>query len=487
MVKKTVKLDIPTRAIACIYAIALFAFNFFRIFDNNFWGDEAFSIRLARMSVSDMLAATAQDVHPPLYYLLLIGGYNLLGDHGFTYHIVSIIPYLVFLIFSLTFIWKKFGASVAILMTTFVSLLPMAVKYNVEVRMYSLASLFMLFAFCSFYYMITDKKLINYVLFVLSSLAAAYTHYYAMISVAFFYLAFLVYTVIRKEKLWKVWVVYLATIAGYLPWLLSMLSTFLATSKSFWMTSAPSFAAGLLYFFKCSKLWYMALMFMVTMLSLLAVILTDIKALDINKTSGKVKMSLKKPEEKLGDRAFWLLWGAIASIGTLCIGELICILIRPAFNTSYLYPVSSVFWMVCAVSLSQRKSRETLSILVMILTLIACLPQDIETNKVEKAENVEVIKTQDILRDVGDGEKLFTNSKMLGWTLLDYYCPDISYKRVGNIEKNVKEADVFWLAWVDELTSEEVAWISDTGYEEVKHYENAVLGSEYFDLYKFER
>lgn len=123
----------------------------------------------------------------------------------------------------------------------------------------------------------------------------------------------------------------------------------------------------------------------------------------------------------------------------------------------------------------------------MILTLIACLPQDIETNKVEKAENVEVIKTQDILRGVGDGEKLFTNSKMLGWTLLDYYCPDISYKRVGNIEKNVKEADVFWLAWVDELTAEEVAWISDTGYEEVKHYENAVLGSEYFDLYKFER
>ena len=33
------------------FAAALFLFNFVRIFDNNFWGDEAFSIRLAQMSV----------------------------------------------------------------------------------------------------------------------------------------------------------------------------------------------------------------------------------------------------------------------------------------------------------------------------------------------------------------------------------------------------------------------------------------------------
>ena len=35
------------------------------------WRDEAFSLNLIRMSFSDLITATAQDVHPPLYYLML--------------------------------------------------------------------------------------------------------------------------------------------------------------------------------------------------------------------------------------------------------------------------------------------------------------------------------------------------------------------------------------------------------------------------------
>lgn len=63
-------MHISWNKILYVYAFLLFLMNFIRIFDNAFWGDEGFSIRLAQMTVGDM-AATAADVHPPLYYLFV--------------------------------------------------------------------------------------------------------------------------------------------------------------------------------------------------------------------------------------------------------------------------------------------------------------------------------------------------------------------------------------------------------------------------------
>ena len=71
-----------------LYGTILFILNAIRIFDNNFWGDEAFSIALSHMNFIDMLKATATDVHPPLYYAILQIGFRLLGNHGFVYHLV---------------------------------------------------------------------------------------------------------------------------------------------------------------------------------------------------------------------------------------------------------------------------------------------------------------------------------------------------------------------------------------------------------------
>ena len=50
-----------------LYAIILCLVNFIRVFDNIFWLDEGFTIRLVRMNIPEMLAATAADVHPPLF------------------------------------------------------------------------------------------------------------------------------------------------------------------------------------------------------------------------------------------------------------------------------------------------------------------------------------------------------------------------------------------------------------------------------------
>lgn len=174
-----------------LYALVLFAMHFVRIFDNSFWGDEGFSIGLAQMNVFEMLQVTAADNHPPLYYLFTQLLYHLLGNHGYVYHLSALIPYGLILILACTVIFRQFGLIPAVVVSTFASLTDTAIMFNVEARMYSLGAFFVLAAYLALHNILHSGKTSDWVIFSVASLCAAYTHYYALISVAFFYLALL--------------------------------------------------------------------------------------------------------------------------------------------------------------------------------------------------------------------------------------------------------------------------------------------------------
>ena len=48
-------------------------------FSYDLWVDEAFSIRMLEHSYGEMIALTAKDVHPPLYYIILKAGIGILN------------------------------------------------------------------------------------------------------------------------------------------------------------------------------------------------------------------------------------------------------------------------------------------------------------------------------------------------------------------------------------------------------------------------
>ena len=130
-----------------IYAAALAALNGIRIFDSTYWYDEMFSIKLIRMPIPELIEETANDVHPPLYYLILKGVTHFTGESGPVLHAVSLFPYLLVLVIALTVIRSRFGKSTSFLFITFASLLASAVKLNVEIRMYSWLVLFVLVSY----------------------------------------------------------------------------------------------------------------------------------------------------------------------------------------------------------------------------------------------------------------------------------------------------------------------------------------------------
>ena len=77
------------------------------LYSNLFWADETFTVRISGLGIGEIIKQTALDVHPPLYYFIVHFFTGILGNAPIIYRIISLIPYAVILIFSLTIVYKK--------------------------------------------------------------------------------------------------------------------------------------------------------------------------------------------------------------------------------------------------------------------------------------------------------------------------------------------------------------------------------------------
>ncbi len=87
----------------------------FLCFSNDIWYDELFTMGLAGRPLGDLVAITAKDVHPPLYYIIA-RGFLLLGkaingnaDPVIVVKLVSVLPFFLCFLYAVTIIRKEFG------------------------------------------------------------------------------------------------------------------------------------------------------------------------------------------------------------------------------------------------------------------------------------------------------------------------------------------------------------------------------------------
>lgn len=469
------------------YTSILVLLNFIRIFDNSFWGDEAFSIKLAQMSLSQMLPATAGDVHPPLYYIFMIAAFKIFGKHGFVFHLVSFLPYFISVIFVLTVIRKRFGRCVSALFITFASLLQNAVQYNVEVRMYSWASLFVLLSFYSLYLVISYEKTLYYILLAAASLAAAYCHYYAMLSVAFFYLGLLLLAIHRRKSLKKIGMLYLSAVIGYMPWLLTMIKTFKRTAEGFWMTNVSDFSSSIRYFFETDKEWFSFLLFALTLCFLALVVLYDSKIISIKKSNGKINISISEKKTALSDLSWWLIFGVFSATGTIILGELVSYAVRPVYMLRYIYPAASVMWLVISVCVSKLNLRRLISCIILVVTLFICLPQYGLTYKTDKEINSRCKNTQKTISDqLRPDTVILTNGAQMEWTILDYYFPETTHQLMDESFHGFDNAVSFCLVWTEHLEDNKNAldYFEKNGYSPNEILHDGILGNTSVHIYR---
>ncbi len=194
--------------------------------------DEAYSFQMVtKYSLGEMVQKTAADIHPPLYYLILRLFSSIFGRDFFVMKLVSVLFTGLTMALGIIFVRKNWGWKIALIFNLIVGLGPQFIYFSVNIRMYSMALFFVTCSAFLAYEILQGKQgkmcLLYWVLFVLSSLGGAYTHYFAVIPLALIYGYLLVGLFLFERKKCKYFFLScLFTVLGYLPWLSVVVQSF---------------------------------------------------------------------------------------------------------------------------------------------------------------------------------------------------------------------------------------------------------------------
>lgn len=470
-----------------VYTGVLFLLNFVRIFDNAFWGDEGFTIRLVQMGLVEMINETANDVHPPLHYLFTQLLYHIFGNHGFTYHLTGLIPYGVILVIASTYIRKRFGYIPAVILVTMSSLMKNAVIYNVEARMYTMASMFVLASFLAFYEILTRNNRASWVVFVSASLCAAYTHYYALISVAVFYVMLL--PIAWKSKVYRkpTAIAYGVTIVAYLPWLFVLVASFKRTAADWWVENIPTVEECVLFLLDYKWLYqiFAAILVIITVYHFKAV-RVHVANREKCRLFDKLNVTVQVPENVGFSPDFILIITGLLSIfGTIFAGLLLSYAVRPFFVERYTYVFSAVAYFLLGLCISKLTFKKTWCALLVCSLLWVSVPSYVSTFLNDKYLDQSNTMFLNAVKPSSEAV-LYTDNDHLGWNLLCYYYPDnFSQYNPNFIEQLVEKPEKeVWLFWSDVASNELLTSIQHLGYSCEEVYEGWFANNIDYHVYR---
>ena len=239
----TVMSGVPVRrAHLWVFAIILLAFGLrlYAIDRQDIWGDEAFSIWLSSQPLPEVLAGGA-DTHPPLYPFFLYLWLRLAGSSPLSVRLLS--AFIGTLTVPVVYVlgYRVFGRLTGTLAALLVTISPVLIYYSQETRMYGLVTLLVA---ASIYWAIRTLaegqgaarpswSAGPYVAYVLTTLAAAYTHYYAFFVVLAQNLVIIL--ALLRGRRWPGlirWLVAQGIVAlAYIPWIVVQ-SSFLSGKAS---------------------------------------------------------------------------------------------------------------------------------------------------------------------------------------------------------------------------------------------------------------
>ena len=204
----------------CIILLA-FGLRLYAIDRQDIWGDEAFSIWLSSQPLPEVVAGGA-DTHPPLYPFLLHIWLRLVGSSPLAVRFLSALigTFSVPLVFVLG--RRAVGPATGLLAALLAAVSPVLVYYSQETRMYGLVTVL---AAASVYgtvrILLQSRRAAGWLAYLIATLAAVYTHYYAFFVVLAENLVVVPTLFMRRRR--SDLARWLATQAGillaYVPWI----------------------------------------------------------------------------------------------------------------------------------------------------------------------------------------------------------------------------------------------------------------------------
>ena len=464
-------------AVVLALTILVVCLNFSMMSDRVLWGDEAFSANTAHKDVGGILQVLYYwDNHPPLFYYWLKLFGTLFGYKVPVFHLASLVPFLIGIVLALTVVRKHFGMLPAAFFVMVSGLGQACLEYNLEVRMYALAFLCVMGCFYCAYRVIADGSRKTWAGMVLWALAAAYSHYYALVAVGImlFFTGVAVWIKYRG-KTWKKGVLAIvAFLIGYAPWLYFFYAGLKNVSRGWWMTEILGLDQSLEIVMGGRRM--NGIVFPLVILFLLVMLVADSSVFSVEKDS----VHLQKPSVKnWSDKTYAMAVGACTILGTLAFAYLLSVVMAPMLTQRYLYPLSAVAIVMLVVGSSRVleltaeleqhawKGMEFLTRLILILLLAVLFGLGIQNYREcydsYEQQKVETDKTLDLIGTPDEDMKMVTNGvKHLGWTVLYYYYPD---NEIVNGDYRQAEADRFWYFTPGELGADAVTELRQKGYQ----------------------
>ncbi len=319
--------------------------------DSSVWADEAYTFAMLRHSFPEVWRITAADVHPPLYYFLLKLITMPFGYRMLPVRLFSAVQYLLLLAVGGWQLRKLFGEKTGLMFMVLFFLFPFGQTYAAEARMYSLAAL-CVFLNALFAYRCREQGgWKNWAGLAFFGACAAYTHYFALVSVGIVYGLLLIAILAGDRKKWKPWLLSsLAAAVSYIPWLGSFLSQLrYKVTNEYWI---EPIGIGTLvdYVRELFGANGMALYFLFAAALYLAALI--------------VLLGRKDRREILVG-----LCALAVPVGTAAVGLLASILVRPVFIIRYLAPSAPlmVFFMAWVLSRTDKKTAVSAALTVLLM------------------------------------------------------------------------------------------------------------------------
>ena len=479
-------------------AILVVCLNFSMMSDRVLWGDEAFSANTAHKDVDGILQVLYYwDNHPPLYYYWLKLFGTLFGYKVPVFHLASLVPFVIGIVLALTVVRKHFGLLPATFFVMISGLGQACLEYNLEVRMYALAFLCVMGCFYCSYRVIADGNRKTWAGMVLWALAAAYSHYYALVAVGImmFFTGVAVWIKYRGKTWIKGVLAIVAFFIGYAPWLYFFYAGLKNVSRGWWMTEILGLDRSLEIVMGGRRM--NGIVFPLLILFLVITLVADSSVFSVEKDG----IHLQKPSvKKWSDKTYAMAVGACTILGTLVFAYLLSVVMAPMLAQRYLYPLSAVAIVMLVIGSSRVlellallekqswKGLELLGRVILVVFLGIMFGMGIqnygECYDSYEQQKTETDKTLDLIGTPTQNTKMVTNGvKHLGWTVLYYYYPD---NEIVNGDYRQAEADSFWYFTPNAMGGDSIAELEQNGYQ-VTDYGQMQLSQYPFFLYYMEK
>ena len=346
--------------------IYLIISSYIGIFEANMWYDELYSLNMANMPIVSMITAGANNVHPLLYYFILKIFVKIFGLFSFENLeiigvIVSLIPFYLLLILSLTKIRKNFGLLCSGIFSLCIISMPQLLRYSIEVRMYGWALFFLTASYVYIYEINKESDLKKWIILTVLTICSCYTHYFAAVASFCLYMVFLIHILSKNRELLKMWLFSgITVVLSYIPWIPPLINQIHNVGSSYWIDpiSANTIIGYIYYIFSPlhnyingNSVIYPDIIGTILLITFIILTIHYIKNID----------------EEIGK---FPIYGLIAAILVPIIGVIISVLYSPIFFMRYMLPIFGIIWLSFSIFLDNIKDKKAFFTIALIIILI---------------------------------------------------------------------------------------------------------------------